>query len=490
MSKIEVDLTNDAIDARIERRLAHVQDSIELRLSKAVDAQFKNHFESAVKLFGWTFALIALVFTLFGIKTAIDLREAAKSTAMEEVKKKLAIEDPNSEFRRDVDRVVARGIINSYFLEVARNKGEMFAPDVSVSDVDIQRLIDLLKHPKANDSDFRDAVEVLVRSNSSKRSNSIDRLLVALGNANEEQYKWMREQPEKRAALLELIREDKLLATARAAASDEKTEKVLILAAIRYLENQQDLDGVRILDRLTERADIDVSRQAVEALAILSPDSKVVSKALTISRDASLDSAARALSLAAKLHRSSNHYTYPGDPKQELRTSLASKVVLEAINQGFVFTLSSNFHDRKPGISLSKQGGLSVQYVLPTSLIAGQGSAIISRLIRESSNNNQTKLILRALCLADNEQCNGVVYGTFDGNSKVRLSNGLIIDSKQAPAGIYLRPASTASTAEILVSWTDQDAIRKTLVLDQLIDAHGMSFNVQSVRGLVDNAEQ
>ena len=53
----------DEIDARIEKRLPALQDSLELRLTKAVDNLLKSRFETATKLFGWSFGLVALVFT-------------------------------------------------------------------------------------------------------------------------------------------------------------------------------------------------------------------------------------------------------------------------------------------------------------------------------------------------------------------------------------------------------------------------------------------
>ena len=100
------------IDEKIDTRLALLRDSIELKLIKELDALLKSRFDTTGKLLGWAFGLVAVVFAGFGIKTLFDVKEVARTTAIEEVKKKLAIDDPNSDFRRDIDKVVARGLIN------------------------------------------------------------------------------------------------------------------------------------------------------------------------------------------------------------------------------------------------------------------------------------------------------------------------------------------------------------------------------------------
>ena len=103
------------MDERIDKRLSLLRDSIKLKLGKEMDALLKSRFDSTGKIIGWAFGLVALVFTGFGIKTIYDVREVARTTAIEEVKKKLALENPNSEFRHDIDKTVARGVISSYF---------------------------------------------------------------------------------------------------------------------------------------------------------------------------------------------------------------------------------------------------------------------------------------------------------------------------------------------------------------------------------------
>ncbi|MBL8298079.1 MAG: hypothetical protein JNN30_06965 [Rhodanobacteraceae bacterium] len=476
----------DAMDARIDKRLSLLQDSLELRLTKAMEVQLKSRFETAVKILGWAFGLVALVFTLFGIKTAVDLREAAKNTAIDEVKKKLAIDDPNSDFRRDVDRVIARGLINSYFLEIARNKGNLFAPDVSISDVDVRRLIDLARDARSEDRDFRDAVDVLLRSNQIKEDGYLERILVALGNASDEHYKWMQDQPEKRATLLELFTGDKLATAARSIVSDEKNEKRLTIAATNYLAKVHDKDAIRSLEKLATKPDEDVSRAAVHALARLSPDSKAVVSALTLKPDASADTIAEALRLTADVARPSSRGFLDEDPQMDIRLALSTKVVAEAIQRGYVFRLSSDFTSRKTGIATSSRENMSTSYGLPSRMIVGHGASVFAQLLQKAPDEKQTKLLLRALCLENDERCHGVVHVALSGSGQVRLASGLLIGSKDAPAGVYLRAQSPAPTAEILASWTDQDAVRKTLVLDRIVNPKDLTFEIRSIRSIAD----
>ena len=78
---------SDEIEERIDKRLSLLRDSIELKLTKEMDALLKSRFDTTGKIFGWAFGLVAIVFAGFGIKTFLDVREMARTTAVEEVKK-------------------------------------------------------------------------------------------------------------------------------------------------------------------------------------------------------------------------------------------------------------------------------------------------------------------------------------------------------------------------------------------------------------------
>ena len=223
----------DDIDARIDRRLPALQDGLELRLTKAVDTLLKSRFETAAKLFGWSFGLVALVFTLFGIKTAIDVRDAAKTTAVEEVRKKLSLDDPNSDVRRDVDRAIARGLVSSYYLAMARREGYGLTQDVELSETDSRRLVELILDPRCDDKDFLDAADVLLRSDKNARRNHIARVLIGLANAKEDQYKWIRTQPYKRATVFDLARGGAIAVAAKEILVDAKSDQSVLLSAIR-----------------------------------------------------------------------------------------------------------------------------------------------------------------------------------------------------------------------------------------------------------------
>jgi hypothetical protein len=56
------------IDAKIDKRIELLRDSVELKLNKDMDALLKSRLDTAARIFGWAFGLVAIVFTAFGIK--------------------------------------------------------------------------------------------------------------------------------------------------------------------------------------------------------------------------------------------------------------------------------------------------------------------------------------------------------------------------------------------------------------------------------------
>ena len=181
------------VEAKIDKRIELLRDSVELKLNKDMDALLKSRLETAAR-----------IFTAFGIKTILDVKEIARTTAIAEVKKTLSIDDPNSDFRRDIDKVVARGLIDSYLLSLAKSKQDRFADDLSISETDFRRLQNLVTDPQSNTKDFSDAIEVLTKSSPRTQNEAIDRLIIALASGSDTKYKWIIEQPEKRAALFAL----------------------------------------------------------------------------------------------------------------------------------------------------------------------------------------------------------------------------------------------------------------------------------------------
>ncbi|MNK62330.1 hypothetical protein D3C87_815040 [compost metagenome] len=478
--------SDDVLDQRIEKRLLSFRDSLELQLGKAMEVKLKGHFDAGVKILGWTFGLVALVFTLFGIKTAIDLREAARTTAIDEVKKKLAVDDSTSEFRRDVDRVIARGLISSYFLEMSRSKENPFALDLSISDTDLRRLIDLVKDSRSEDRDFRDAVDILTRSTQIKEGNSVSRLLLALGTAADEEFRWIRGQPDKRATVFELFLDGRLVQTARSLVGDDKTDKRLLIAATRYLAKMKDAESAKSLEKIAARSDEDIAHEAKHALARIMPESAVVSAALKIAQDASDEAIVSALRLAISVARPDRLF-FTTDPKMATRNKLAAAVLSEVMARGYVLRLSRVISTNKMGLAISNPQNMSRLYFLPSRLINGPESELFGKIIRDSKDAKAVVGMLRSLCLEDDDRCHGVVHVSLEKEALIELSSGFTLSAADAPAGVYLRPRSPEKNADIIASWTDQDSNRKSLVFSKLINSNDMQFEIRSARALSED---
>ena len=313
------------IDQRIDSRLALLSDSVELKLTKEVDTLLKGRFESTGKILSLAFGLVAVVFAGLGIKTLLDVKEIARNTAIEEVKKKLEIDDPNSEFRRDIDRIVARGLIDSYLITLAKNKGERFSQGLVVSENDLRRLRALITDERTSEKDFSDAFEVLLKSSVRGRDESTDRLVQDLTSGTEDKYKWFSRQPEKLAALLRVYTGDKLLTRSSSVLVDFKSPKSLIIAAVKY-SGARDIQSAPLLAKLTAHTDSDIANEAAIALARVDPESaelkRVLNSALKSTDDREI---ARAIRIAIELAKPSRQSgIFRDDPKlQERRKASA-----------------------------------------------------------------------------------------------------------------------------------------------------------------------
>ena len=156
-------MTPNEIETAIDKRIAETQAVSELKLYRQVDSTIKEKFEESRKLITWFLGALALMLTLFGIKTFSDLQDVAKSTASDQVKKYLSIDDPNSEFRRDVDRVVARSLIASYLPALIAKRDDDFglADEITLSEQDVRRFSDYIGSEATGLKDFSDIVEII-----------------------------------------------------------------------------------------------------------------------------------------------------------------------------------------------------------------------------------------------------------------------------------------------------------------------------------------
>src|SRR5262249_72478 len=148
--------------------------------------------------------------------------------------------------------------LDSYLLSLAKGKQERFQPDLAISEADLRRLQNLVGNSSTSVKDFSDAFEVLLRSEQRGRNEWIDHLVLTIGLGEDEKYRWIREQTDKRAALFRVYTGDRLVPLAREILGNEKTEKELLIAAIKYL-GAKDIAFGKLFTPLAKHRDEDVS---------------------------------------------------------------------------------------------------------------------------------------------------------------------------------------------------------------------------------------
>lgn len=483
---VEPKQNGDELEEKIDKRLALLRDSIELKLNKEVDLLLKSRFESTGKILGWAFGLVAVVFAGFGIKTIFDVREVARTTAVEEVKKKLAIDDPSSEFRRDIDKIVARGLIDSYLLSMAKSKGERFPSDLAISETDFRRLQSLLADPRTTEKDFSDALEVLLRSEDRGRNETLERLVQSLGSGVDEKYRWINEQPEKRAALFRLYTGDKLIQLSRKILVDETSTKMLLSSAVKYLASKDKQSG-QLLERLANHKDEDVSMAAILALARVEPGSAAVKAILDKPKKTDNENDwATAVRVAIEVAKPMRFRIFDEDRNLDERQTLAAKALQSAIDRDFVFRLSSSISEHSAAsLYISSKKNYSTLYGVSTDIILGSSSGAINELIRLGGPKSEALLkIIRAFCLEEDGRCWGVVRANLEAGGKILLQSGLEIDRAKAPGGVSLRPESTDRNSLILATWNDTEAVSKKGILAGVSNVSSMNFSVAVTKSL------
>jgi hypothetical protein len=465
-------------DERLERRVEILRDSLELKLTKDVDLLLKNRFETTGKILGWAFGSVALIFTAFGIKTLWDIREVARSTAVEEVKKKLSLDDPNSDFRRDIDRIVARGVIDSHLLSLAKSKQDEFYTGLEVSEGDMRRLLSIVSDSEASLKDFSDACEVILSAEQLSGSPRLNSLFKGLGAAKDQNYKWIAQQPEKRAIVFEFYPADDLVVTAKSILLDDGSDKTLLLATMKYLSKLNDKEAIAPLERLTAKPDEDVSDAALRALARISPRSPKISEWLgAIKKESPDERWVSALHLAAEISQKPSLGPFVEDPDSKYRSELSASIIKRSITESFAFGLSDNF---RPGSGMSlhvssrSRGNLS--YGLPAGLLFGTGKSTSEELLRQASSSlAEFQNMVRALCLAYRGQCDSFIRVDLEGGGSISLASGGALDKASMPFNLTLRAAGPTQPG-VIVTWSDEAGMTKSAVLAGLIDPSKIRF--------------
>ena len=420
--------------------------------------------------------------------TLSDTRKVAHEVALEEVKRKLSIDDPNSEFRREIDTIVARGLIDSYLLSMARNNGKVFRQDLAIPETDLQRLQNLIIDSRTTLKDFSDALEVLLRSGASGRDEALERLIEALGLESAEKYRWIDKQPEKMAALLGLYKGDKLIEVSKNILVNDKSPNLLLIAAIKY-SGSRDKNSSQSLERLVKNKDSEIANEAVFALAKVKPSSAVfkaiLEKPKNTDNDADWVTAIRVAIELAKPIKFDND-----DLHLEERQKITAEVLQNAINQGYVFRISTPFNERS-GVSLYISSRKSPRiHPIPMDIILGNSSGAVRGLLRRSASHNETLLkTIRAFCLYDDFRCWGVVRAKFIGGGKVILQTGLEIDGTKVPAGFGFRPESEKPDSVIVVTWIDEGVLKRG-ILASISDASHVNFSVAANKFLTPDDEE
>lgn len=479
---------NDEIDNRLEKRLPLLQDSIELKLTKELDSTLKSRFETTGKTLGLAFGLVAVVFTGLGIKTFIDIKEISRSTAIDEVKNKLSVDDPNSEFRRDIDKVMARAIVNSYLLAIAKGKQERFTPDLRISSGDLAKIKTFITDSTISTKDFKDCLEVFYYATGRQRDEQSDRLIQSMAAAENPTYSWMESQPDKRQAIFEIYQGTKLVNIAkRILSAPESNDTELITQTLKYL-GDNDKGSSEIVEKFVSHNNQDVSFQALLALAKINFESKLITNAINnLKSQSDIRGYAKIANLASQVTTRDKFDFFNEDNNLPKKAKLSAELIDFIISKNIVFRLHSRIGDHSLiSLSMSELNKFSYSVYVPTSLINDESrSNLISNLISNSvSDRDKLLKTIRAFCLEIDERCAGFITIILSPGASVSLKSGAVITSNDTPSGLVLKPLTPAENSDIRVSWADANEFQKSGILEGLNNPQLMSISIDTTRRL------
>jgi len=182
-----------------------VRDWVEKRVEHEYDrdrALIKDAIGGALKVLGWCVAFLAVGFAFLGVRTCFDLDRAIRAAADREVAKRLATDDPSSAF----NRTVSKALFNSYVVAIARARSQEVTErdEIIVDRGDVDQLMAMAFSPKTSKDDFDNVVRVLLQDSSDGETTAIiRRRLTNLAAASESGARWIANDIEKRATLLD-----------------------------------------------------------------------------------------------------------------------------------------------------------------------------------------------------------------------------------------------------------------------------------------------
>lgn len=482
--------------------------SFELR--QEVEKLVKDRFEDdrrllkevlggALKILAYATALIAIIITLFGVKTFADVDEAVRKAAVEQVSKKLRVEDPDSTLSTSVESILSRAVLDSNLISISRQTADFSASRATVrlSTGDVTRLFGIMNRVTTNQIDFDDVLRVLNAADGTDltRRRIMDELYDFLAAGEASGQGWVVRQPEKRVNILRIITKEGLGEPARGLLRDSTTQ--LRSAAVRYLAQTGNKEAIPDLSRLAAGDPSPTVRvNALAALAQLAPQNSELSKAvaaITSSTKLDMEQKANGLYILGALLAPPLNTIVSKDSDLEHRRVLAISLIRIALESKIKFELrplSAGFGSRSEGYQLTATDPDRPDdlYEVPNRIVVSRANDPLSIVLTETASSGDTVRLakyVRMLSVRDpwiRSNPAIVVRLWFRNGGGLDLDNGSKVGPDNAPSGVILQNDSTDQTRLVAV-WADVLGNQRRGIITGMQKAQTFQFEVVPRQG-------
>jgi hypothetical protein len=474
-------MAGQSVTAVVDERIKQLSDSLELRLTKELERTLAERAEANRKLFTWAVGSVTLVLALLGIKTFSDMRTVARAAATEEVKQRLSLDDPNSEIRRDIDKMLAKALIDSYMFKMAKADDEDgFRPEIDISDRDAERIGRFILDPATKADDFNDGLQLLMQTeNDGGERPYVEEVKKLLA----EPKSWIFRQPAKLKTVLELTSDDSLQSYARTVLQDNGAKKELLAAAIGYSVRTNDQQAIALLEKLAAFPEKEIAVEALAGLGSISPVSATLRTALLAPLDPEDTSAVRnRLQMAGGLAKPAAHEFFMSDPHEKLRVQLLARAFQQAIAAGYVFRMmDSSFRSRRstastPGIS--KRDRLGFTMGVGPDLFGPNGLKAASLVLQQSSASmGQFQKAFTAFCMVGRgNSCRRNLKISLGPGASILVAGRPALDSAAATSGVTID--TSESDGQLIATWKDRGGLEQSAPLAGIRNASAASFSL------------
>src|ERR1700733_1512808 len=488
LSEIRIELGN-----KIELVQTAIQHTIRIELDREIE-RMKLTIGTAWKLLGVTVALIVGAATFFSIKTAYDVDRGIEAAATKEVGKRLGDDSSSAPFRK----VLSKALADSYLLRIAAAKspgrGRFSSGAVELDAASAEQLTNSLKDNGTKEEDFRELVDVLASVPAGDGPSSATRQLVNFVRATSPDYDWAAQEPARRAYVLGRMSHINVadLVTASKVIIKDGSDASLVSAACDYLQWNGGRDVSDVLQPMLSNDNPRVAQECREALARIDPSNAAVQRYLDEATKAppSAVGLARAVNVAAAILKGppslgSSLGEREPDAGADVRKSDAERMVKLALDKGLRFTYDEPFTESDVGRLIAVLQGGTGYGIDATLFLTKSGQAIFSEMLTSAAENNLSafsqlvgKLTILPWFTSPSEHSGspGRVHLTMSGNSFLKCSPDINVDSNAAPEGVDVE---LDAKKQLIAKYSDVVGNAKSGIVVGISDPKAISFEIR-----------